>query len=73
VYLITKGMEDFKIFDELYAKLQGDGPIDMLVCADSDWSKKTESLVFTVSYGKGHCVHNAFGHDHKAILHPSMK
>jgi type 1 glutamine amidotransferase len=70
---ITKGMEDFKIFDELYAKLQGDGPIEVLVSADSDWSKKTEPLVFTVSYGKGRCVHNAFGHDHKAILHPSMK
>ncbi len=70
---ITKGMEDFKIFDELYAKLQGDGPIEVLVSADSDWSNKTEPLVFTMSYGKGRCVHNAFGHDHKAILHPSMK
>ena len=70
---ITKGMKDFKIFDELYAKLQGDGPIEVLVSANSDWSKKTEPLVFTLSYGKGRCVHNAFGHDHKAILHPSMK
>jgi type 1 glutamine amidotransferase len=70
---ITKGMKDFKIFDELYAKLQGDSPIDVLVSADSDWSKKTEPLVFTRSYGKGRSVHNAFGHDHKAILHPSMQ
>ena len=70
---ITRGMKDFKIFDELYAKLQGDGPIEVLVSADSDWSKKTEPLVFTVSYGKGRCVHNAFGHDHKAILDPNMK
>jgi type 1 glutamine amidotransferase len=70
---ITKGMKDFKIFDELYAKLQGDGPIEVLVSADSDWSKNNEPLVFTRSYGKGRCVHNAFGHDHKAILHPSMK
>jgi type 1 glutamine amidotransferase len=70
---ITKGLKDFKIFDELYAKLQGDSPIEVLVSADSDWSKKTEPLVFTRSYGKGRSVHNAFGHDHKAILHPSMQ
>jgi hypothetical protein len=70
---ITRGMNDFKIFDELYAKLQGDTPIEVLVSAESDWSKGTEPLVFTVSYGKGRCVHNAFGHDHKAILHPSMQ
>jgi len=70
---ITKGMKDFKIFDELYAKLQGDYPIEVLVSADSDWSKNTEPLVFTASYGKGRCVHNALGHDHKAILHDSMK
>jgi len=70
---ITKGLKDFKIFDELYAKLQGDSSIEVLVSADSDWSNNTEPLVFTRSYGKGRCVHNAFGHDHKAILHPSMK
>ncbi len=70
---ITKGMKDFKIFDELYAKLQGDGSIEVLVSADSDWSKKTEPLVFAVSYGKGRCVHNAFGHDHKAIMNPNVQ
>ncbi|HUT89797.1 MAG TPA: ThuA domain-containing protein [Thermoguttaceae bacterium] len=64
---ITKGLEDFKIFDELYSKLQGDTPIQVLVTADSDFSEKTEPMVFTCSYGQGRCVHNAFGHDHKAI------
>jgi hypothetical protein len=70
---ITRGLKDFKIFDELYAKLQGDSPIEVLVSADSDWSKGTEPLVFTRPYGKGRCVHNALGHDHKAILDPNMK
>ncbi len=70
---ITKGLKDFKIFDELYAKLQGDSKIEVLVSADSDWSNNNEPLVFTRSYGKGRCVHNAFGHDHKAILDPNMK
>ncbi len=70
---ITRGMKDFKIFDELYSKLQGDEAIEVLVSAYSDWSKKTEPLVFTTAYGKGRCVHNAMGHDHKAILNPSMQ
>jgi type 1 glutamine amidotransferase len=70
---ITRGLADFDIDDELYAKLQGDGPIEVLVSADSDWSKKTEPLVFTTQYGKGRCVHNAFGHDPKAIGNPSVQ
>lgn len=64
---ITKGMRDFEIDDELYAKLQGNGPIVKLVTADSDWSDRTEPILFTCDYGKGRCVHNALGHDRKAI------
>lgn len=70
---ITQGLKDFRIFDELYSKLQGDGPIEVLVSAYSDWSEKEEPLVFTTPYGKGRCVQNAFGHDFKAILNPSMQ
>ena len=71
---ITQGVDKkFLIFDELYAKLQGDAPIEVLVEADSDWSEKTEPLVFVRSYGKGRSVHNAFGHDHKAIQDPNVK
>ncbi|MBN2136573.1 MAG: ThuA domain-containing protein [Sedimentisphaerales bacterium] len=70
---ITAGMEDFTTDDELYAKLQGSGEINVLVSADSDWSKKTEPLLFTLNYGKGRVVHNAFGHDGKALSTPSVK
>ncbi len=70
---ITKGMKDFKIYDELYAKLQGDAEIHPLITADSDWSKKTEPLFFVLNYGKGRTVHNAFGHDYKAIKDPNVK
>jgi len=70
---ITAGLEDFKVDDELYAKLQGTGKINVLVQADSDWSKKTEPLVFTLSYGKGRTVHNAFGHDRKALMTPNVQ
>jgi type 1 glutamine amidotransferase len=70
---ITKGLEDFETDDELYAKLQGDGPINVLVVADSDWSHKTEPLAFTVEYGKGRVFHEAFGHDGKAIRNPPVQ
>jgi len=70
---ITQGIDDFSIFDELYAKLQGDSDIDVLVSTYSDWSKQTEPLVFSRSYGKGRSVHNALGHDFKAIKNPSMQ
>jgi len=70
---ITAGMSDFKADDELYAKLQGSGEINVLVSAYSDWSKKTEPLVFTLSYGRGRCVHNAFGHDRKALMNPHVQ
>jgi type 1 glutamine amidotransferase len=70
---IAKGLEDFDADDELYAKLLGDEPINVLVEADSDWSKKTEPLAFTLEYGKGRVFHETFGHDAKAIRNPSVQ
>lgn len=70
---ITKGLKAFDVDDELYAKLQGDGPIEVLVTADSDWSDRTEPLVFTSKYGKGRSIHNAFGHDRKSIMTPAVQ
>ena len=70
---ITQGLADFEADDELYAKLLGDEPITVLVEADSDWSKKTEALAFTVEYGKGRVFHETFGHDAKAIQNPAVQ
>jgi type 1 glutamine amidotransferase len=70
---ITSGVSDFTQDDELYAKLQGDAPIHVLVQADSDWSKKTEPLAFTMDYGKGRVFHHAFGHDVKALATPEVR
>lgn len=70
---ITQGLEDFETDDELYAKLQGDAPIHVLVTADSDWSKKTEPLAFILEYGQGRVFHEAFGHDGRAINHPTVQ
>ena len=69
---IVKEMADFETDDELYAKLEGDAPIQTLATADSDFSKKTEPLVFTLEYGKGRVFHEAFGHDGKAVKTPSV-
>lgn len=70
---ITKGMTDFVTNDELYAKLQGTGEINVLATADSDWSNATEPLVFTLNYGEGRVVHNAFGHDREALMTPGVQ
>jgi len=70
---ITKGLSDFEADDELYAKLEGDTPVNVLVEADSDWSKKTEPLAFTLNYGQGHVFHETFGHDPKALENPSVQ
>ena len=70
---ITAGMDaSFQVDDELYAKLQGDAPIQVLVEAYSDWSKKTEPLAFTQSYNDGRVFHHCFGHDGKALSDPNV-
>ena len=69
---ITKGLGDFDTDDELYAKLQGDAPIHVLVTAASDWSKSVEPLAFTVDYGKGRVFSETFGHDGKAVTTPNV-
>lgn len=70
---ITQGIENFRIFDELYSGLEGDAEIEVLVEADSDYTKKTEPLLFVQNYGKGRVVHDAFGHDYKAIKNKTHK
>jgi len=70
---IVNGMADFEADDELYAKLQGDAPINVLVTAESDWSKQTEPLAFTLGYGQGRVFQEQFGHDGKAIRNPSVQ
>ncbi len=70
---ITKGLEDFTADDELYAKLLGDAPINVLVQADSDWSHRTEPLAFTREYGQGRVFHETFGHDARAVHNPTVE
>ena len=69
---ITKGLPDFETDDELYAKLQGDAPVHVLVTANSDWSKSVEPLAFIMDYGQGRVFHETFGHDAKALTTPTV-
>lgn len=70
---IVQGLGEFEADDELYAKLQGDTPINVLLTADSDWSKQTEPLAFTLNYGRGRVFHHTFGHDRKALANASVQ
>ena len=70
---VMQGIKDFDQDDELYAKLQGDAPIHVLLQADSDWSKQVEPLAFTLSYGQGRVFHHTLGHDAKALNTPEVK
>ncbi len=67
---ITAGLKGFQADDELYSKLEGSEPIQVLVEAYSDFSKKTEPLVFVHEYGKGRVVQSTLGHDTKSIAVP---
>lgn len=70
---ITRGMGGFEADDELYAQLQGDAPVRVLLEADSDWSHRTEPLAFVREYGQGRVFHHTFGHDVKALQNPAVR
>ncbi len=70
---VTRGMSGFEADDELYAKLQGDAPVRVLLEADSDWSQRTEPLALVREYGQGRVFHHTFGHDVKALQNPAVR
>jgi len=71
-HFITEGTSDFEADDELYAKLVGDAPINVLIEAYSDWSKRTEPLAWTLNYGKGRVFNFVLGHDVAACRNPDF-
>ncbi|HOW70872.1 MAG TPA: ThuA domain-containing protein [Phycisphaerae bacterium] len=71
-HYITQGLTDFEADDELYAKLIGDTPINVLVEAYSEWSKKTEPIAWTLDYGQGRVFNIVLGHDAKACRLPQF-
>ena len=71
-HFITQGTSDFDADDELYSKLVGDTPITVLVEAYSEWSKRTEPMAWTLTYGKGRVFNVVFGHDARACRNPNF-
>jgi uncharacterized protein len=68
---ITAGVPaEFEADDELYSKLVGDAPIEVLVEGYSTWSKKVEPLAWTLPYGKGRVFNIVYGHDAKVCRNP---
>ncbi|MBI4600500.1 MAG: ThuA domain-containing protein [Planctomycetes bacterium] len=66
-HAITKGVEDFEIDDELYARLAGDAAIEVLATAHSaDYSKRDEPMAWTLRYGEGRVFVTVLGHDARA-------
>ena len=71
-HFITQGTSDFGADDELYSKLVGDTPITVLVEAYSEWSKRSEPMAWTLTYGKGRVFNVVLGHDAKACRNPDF-
>ena len=67
---ITRGMEDFDTYDELYFNQQGEEPINILATAHSKVAKKDAPMFFTYTYGKGRCFQNMLGHSIESITNP---
>ena len=65
---ITRGLEDFKITDELYVLDRP--PEGANILATALWEDKAQPILYTKSYGKGKVLYNALGHDEAAYNHP---
>lgn len=59
---ITEGLEGCKTEGERCAKPCGDAGSELLVAADSEWSKKVEYWVCVAPHGAGRVVHNRLEH-----------
>jgi type 1 glutamine amidotransferase len=70
---ILVGIEPFEADDELYAKLVGDAPIDVLLEADSDWSGRTEPIAWVRRYGEGRVFVTVLGHDVRSREIPAVR
>lgn len=70
---LTAGLKDFTADDELFAKLQGKHPIHVLLDAHSEYSGKSEPVVWSRAYGKGRVFVNVLGHDLKSRDAPAFK
>jgi type 1 glutamine amidotransferase len=73
---ITRGLEPFKINDELYHSIRTRPNNQVLATAFDDPANggtgKDEPMLWTVAYGKGRVFHTALGHDVSAMQTPGF-
>jgi hypothetical protein len=68
---ITRGVEDFRITDELYCldrEIAGGR-----VLATATWQDKKQPMLYVRSQGKGTVIYNALGHDRQAYENPGFQ
>jgi type 1 glutamine amidotransferase len=68
---VTKGIDDFRISDELYVLDRE--PKDVNVLATTIWENKTQPMVYAKKYGNGKVLYNALGHDEAAFNNPAYR
>jgi type 1 glutamine amidotransferase len=65
---ITRGIENFKIIDELYVLDRR--PRDAYILATARWEDRPQPLIYTKS--RGGVIYNALGHDQAAYDNPAF-
>lgn len=74
---LTRGVEPFTIYDELWRDMEPTGPFDTHAVADTSKDKKKRGpeapMLMTTSLGKGHGVNLVLGHDAKSIANPGFQ
>jgi hypothetical protein len=68
---IVRGVDDFRIHDELYVLDRP--PRGAHVLATASWEGADQPLVYTKGYGQGRVAYNALGHDQAAFDHPAFQ
>ncbi len=73
---IARGVEPFRIHDELYHSFRMKPGVHVIAAAFDDPANggtgKDEPLLWTVAYGKGRVFHTALGHDVAAMQTPGF-
>jgi type 1 glutamine amidotransferase len=73
---VTRGLADFRIYDELYHSLRMRPGVHVLATAFDDpkngGTGKDEPMMWTVGYGSGRVFHTVLGHDVAAMQTPGF-
>ncbi len=68
IHLITEGIQDFVIEDELYTHARVTDSISPLI--EGEWEGKRHPMLWVREYGQARICYNALGHGPEAFEHP---